>query len=400
MLQLDVPGLRRAGRAPTPFRQFVLKTSSRCNLACDYCYLYEGPDQTWRSRPVQLPSRTALHTAARIGEHVRTHRLGAIRVDLHGGEPLLLGPGPLIGLAQAVREALPPWCTAQVSVQTNGTLLTERVLDRLAGAGIGVGLSLDGGTAALNRHRTDHAGRSSWPAVLRAARLLAGRPGSYAGILTTIDVESDPVEVYRSLAALAPPVLDLLLPHANWSAPPSGPAGRHGDWLIRVFDQWWADPGPGPPIRLFHEIIGLLLGRPGTNEAVGLSPVAAVVVDTNGAIEQVDAIRSAYHGAGGTGLDVFHHPFDAALDHPGVVARQLGRDALARECLECPLVTVCGGGNYVHRFRHGEGFRNPSVYCTDLEPLIRHIAGALSEVAGQPAGFRTDVPDSPVAQCF
>jgi uncharacterized protein len=376
---LDVPAIRASGVGPVPFRQFVLKVQSRCNLACTYCYIYQGPDQSWRERPPAVPRRTVRRFAARIAEHVYAHHLDTVRVEMHGGEPLLRGPGPLLEAAQLIREALPSWCVAQITVQTNGTLLTERGLDRLASEGIRIGLSLDGGTARLNRHRIDHAGRASWPAAMRAARLLAAHPQTYAGILATIDVDGDPKDVYDSLLSLAPPTFDLLLPHATWSDPPPAGPGRHGAWLAQLFDLWWDARQAGPPIRLFFEIIGGLLGRPSTTEALGLSPMAAAVVDTDGSIEQVDALRWAYDGAAATGLDVFRHSFDAALDHPGVVARQLGLEGLAPECQDCPLVRVCGGGNYVHRYRRDRGFLNPSVYCQDLDLLIRHVAERLEE---------------------
>ncbi|MGX1850525.1 FxsB family radical SAM/SPASM domain protein [Streptomyces sp. NBC_01456] len=369
-----------------PFRQFVLKVHSRCNLACTYCYIYAGPDRSWRTRPPAVPAATVRQTARRIAEHARTHRLRAVRIDLHGGEPLLTGPGPLLEQAAAIRAALPAGCAADFGVQTNGTLLTPEILDTLGAAGFRLGLSLDGGTPALNHRRVDHAGRPSWPAVSRAARLLHDRPGVYAGILCTIDITADPAEVYGSLRALDPPMLDFLLPHANWSSPPpaatgsgAGPTGRtpYGDWLCAVFDLWW-DGGPAPRVRVFTEILGLLLGRPGSSEAVGLSPVVAVIVDTDGAIEQVDSLKSAYEGAAATGLDVFHHTFDQALAHPGMAARRTGRDGLGAQCRTCALVEVCGGGNYAHRYRaDGSGFTNPSVYCPDLERLIRHIAARL-----------------------
>ncbi|MFI9050243.1 FxsB family cyclophane-forming radical SAM/SPASM peptide maturase [Streptomyces sp. NPDC053427] len=377
--------------AAAPFRQFVIKIHSRCNLACSYCYIYAGPDRSWRDRPPLVPAATVRQTALRIAEHARTHRLREIRIDLHGGEPLLTGPGPLLDQAAAVRAALPAHCTATFGVQTNGTLLTPYVTDTLAAAGFRLGLSLDGGTPALNRRRLDHAGRPSWPAAARAAGLLRERPDAFAGILCTLDITADPAEVYGSLRALDPPMLDFLLPHANWSSPPPAtpercprpaphdPAGRtpYGDWLCTVFDLWW-DGGPGPRVRMFTEILGLLLGRPSSSEAIGLSPVVAAVVDTNGAIEQVDSLRSAYEGAAATGLDVFRHTFDDALAHPGIAARQRGRDGLGAQCRRCALMTVCGGGNYAHRYRAGPtGFANPSVYCADLERLIRHIAARL-----------------------
>ncbi|MDC0768114.1 FxsB family cyclophane-forming radical SAM/SPASM peptide maturase [Streptomyces sp. HD] len=377
---------------PVPFRQFVLKVHGRCNLDCTYCYLYQGPDHGWRDRPASTPARTVRRTAARIAEHVRTHRLDAIRIELHGGEPLLTGPDPVLAYVDAVRAAVD--CRVTATVQTNGTRLTDRALDRLAGAGVRVGLSLDGGRAAHNARRVDHAGRPAWPAARAAARRLAARPESYAGILCTIDLAADPLDVYPSLLELRPPGVDFLLPHANWDRSPPGlpssPPGRHrphptpyGDWLAALFDAWWDEERLTTRIRLFQEIAGLLLGAPSRAEAVGLSPMAAVVVETDGAIEQVDSLRSAYEGASETGLDVYEHSFDDALRHPGVAARQLGERALAEECLACPVGKVCGGGNYVHRYAPGTGFRHPSVYCADLERLVRHIAHRLQRTSGK-----------------
>lgn len=373
---LDVPALRRSGVAATPFQRFLLKIHSRCNLACTYCYVYEGLDRGWRHRPPSMSPLTVHRTIARIAEHVRAHRLTDIQIGLHGGEPLLRGPGPLVALAETLRAALPDGCSLGVTVQTNGTLLTQAWLDRLAAAGIWVGLSLDGGEAALNSRRIDRAGRPSWPAAARAALLLADRPDCYAGILTTVDTASDPALVYESLLAMRPAALSFLLPHANWTTPPPAGAGRlsYGEWLCAVFDLWWQSEQPGPPVRLFHEIIGLLFGRPSTSEEVGLSPVALVVVETDGSIEQVGSLKCAYDGGAATGLDVFEHSFDMVLDHPGFAARQLGLAGLADQCRGCALVEVCGGGNYAHRYRRGDGFLHPSAYCADLELLIRHVA--------------------------
>nr|WP_237536313.1 FxsB family cyclophane-forming radical SAM/SPASM peptide maturase [Streptomyces sp. SID5785] len=399
MRDLDVGALRRSGVGPVPFRQFVLKVHSRCNLACSYCYVYEGADSTWRDRPVRVPPATMRRAAERIGEHARTHRLSSVRIDLHGGEPLLGGPGPLVRYVDAVRAEVPAGCQVEAGVQTNGTLLTPQALTRLATAGIRVGLSLDGGTSQHNRLRAFHSGRPSWPAAMRAARLLAEHPDSYAGVLCTIDLANDPKDVLNSLLELRPPGLDLLLPHNNWTVPPTGvapadprklgfPHSRatpYGDWLAEAFDLWWEHPEPSVRIRLFGEIIALLLGQPSATEVVGLSPVAAVVIDTDGTIEQVDSLKTAYAGAPVTGLDVRHNSFDEALDHPGIVARHLGLDALGPECRTCPLARVCGGGNYAHRYLARSGFRHPTVYCADMARLIRHVSDrVLAEIGDSP----------------
>jgi uncharacterized protein len=136
-------------------------------------------------------------------------------------------------------------------------------------------------------------------------------------------------------------------------------------------------------IRLFTELIQLILGGAGAVEVLGLQPETLIVVDTDGTIKQLDSLSSAYDGAADTGLDVLTGSLDAALDHPTTVARQMGADALSDQCRACPVMEICGGGLYPHRYRHGEGFRNPSVYCDDLMRLITHVRQrVISDLAG------------------
>ena len=48
---LDIGELMADGWRPTPFRQFIVKMHSRCDLSCEYCYMYEMADSSWRTRP-------------------------------------------------------------------------------------------------------------------------------------------------------------------------------------------------------------------------------------------------------------------------------------------------------------------------------------------------------------
>ncbi|MEU6310118.1 FxsB family cyclophane-forming radical SAM/SPASM peptide maturase [Streptomyces sp. NPDC047014] len=390
--RLDVEAARAHGHAAWPIRQFVLKTRSRCNLACTYCYVYAMADQGWREQPVVMTAATAARAARRIAEHAAAHDLPRVDLVLHGGEPLLTAPAALAAPVRAVREALAaasPRTRLTATVQTNGTLLTRGRLAALAAAGIRVGVSLDGGLPAHNTRRVDHAGRPGFGAAARGLRLLARHPDSYAGVLCVVDLAQDPVETYESLLAFDPPSLGLLLPLGHWSAPPPGHhPGRtpYADWLLAVFERWWHDGVRRTRIRLFEEIIALLLGLPATTETLGLAPAATAVIETDGSIEQADSLKSAYEGAAATGMALDTHSFDQLLDHPGFAARQLGRDALAPVCRGCALVEVCGGGHYPHRYRAGEGFRQPSVYCADLQALIRHIAAAVRRAATGAAG--------------
>ncbi|MBT8227930.1 MAG: FxsB family radical SAM/SPASM domain protein [Dactylosporangium sp.] len=370
--------LHRRGWRPSALREFVLKIHQRCNLACDYCYVYTMADQSWRARPAVMSERVWTAAANRIAEHAERHALDEVRVVLHGGEPLLAGIDRIAAIAEAVRTALPAPVTARLAMQTNGVLLDEATLRALLRCDIRIGVSLDGNQSDHDRHRSDAAGRGSFAEVDRALRLLSGPEyrSLFSGILTTVDPHTDPVACYHTLLAYRPKALDFLLPHANWSAPhpDSGQADRSfGSWLIRVFDRWYDAPRQETRIRFFEEIIHVVLGGASHSENIGLSPAAVAVVETDGAIEQVDALKSAYQGAAATGLSVLTDPLDRALSHPGIIARQLGVDALSEQCRRCPLHRICGGGEYPHRYRAGAGFRNPSVYCADLASLINHV---------------------------
>ncbi len=389
---LDIVALESSGWRPTPFREFVLKVHQRCNLSCDYCYVYAMGDQSWRDRPAAMTPEVWQAAARRIAEHARTHGLLRVRVVLHGGEPLLAGPDRLVRMTTDLRAELAPECGLRVGIQTNGVLLDDRALAVLHGAGVAIGISLDGASAHNGRRRRAD-GRGSHSAVQLALERLTGSPyrSAFAGLLCVVSPDNDPITCYEELLRYRPPTVDFLLPHANWSRPPQRAAGAgptpYGDWLIAVFDRWYDAPRRETGIRLFEDVINLVLGGTGGSEQVGLSPVAVTVIESDGAIEQVDSLRSAYPGASATGLNVFTDPLDAALRHPGVVARQIGTTALSPACRACPVHRVCGGGHYAHRYRPGTGFANPSVYCADLRRLIEHVQDRVcTDVAALLAG--------------
>lgn len=372
------------GIAALPLRQFVVKLHSRCNLACDYCYIYTMDDQRWRDRPRVLTPKLAERTAARIAEHAHLHGIPEVRVVLHGGEPLLAGTAAIGHCVRAIRTALGERTRAVITLQTNGTLLTETRLRALAALDVRIGVSMDGTRASQDRRR-DHRGRPSHDLVAAGlSRLRAPYARHrYAGLLATIDLAADPVETYEALLAHRPPMVDFLLPHGNWSSPPPGRSARpdetpYADWLIAVFDRWYRAPVRETGVRLFEEIIQGLLGGTSRMEGIGLGRLALAVVETDGSIEMSDTLASAYHGAASTGLHVDTDSFDAVLSVPAVRAQQAGAGGLPLACRDCGLRRVCGGGLRAHRYRAGHGFDNPSVYCPDLMRLIRYIRTALA----------------------
>ncbi|MFI8889707.1 FxsB family cyclophane-forming radical SAM/SPASM peptide maturase [Streptomyces paradoxus] len=374
----SIPASERGADSPGPaLRQFVVKVHSRCDLACDHCYVYEHADHSWRDRPQVMPPDVVVRTAGVIAEHAAAHRLATVHVILHGGEPLLVGPVRLRWMVEEFRSVFDGVCHLDLRIQTNAVRLDERFCELFQEYGVKVGVSMDGDSTAHNRHRRFADGRGSHDRVVRAVRLLQqpGYRGLLSGLLCTIDPEHDPLRTYSALLELDPPRIDFLLPHANWDTPPAPLEARatpYADWLITIADHWFATGRP-VSVRLFDSLLSLLAGGPSFVESTGIASADHVVIETDGAFEQADSLKTAYHGAPATGMSVFSHSLDDVVSHPAFRERRRGIVDLCSTCRSCPEVKVCGGGLYAHRFRTRNGFDNPSVYCPDLMKLTSHF---------------------------
>jgi uncharacterized protein len=330
-----------------------------------------------------MAKATVTRTAQRLAEHALAHRLDTVRVVFHGGEPLLAGVAGLEQAIGAFEEAAPPGVRVEFAVQTNGTLLTESFLALFRRHRVRVGVSLDGDRAANDRHRRYANGRSSYDrAVAGIGRLRSAENREiYGGLLCTVDLANDPIRTYEALLEHRPPRVDFLLPHGNWVHPPPGLAKRAGapyaDWLITIFDRWYADPVVETEIRILDSIMSLLLGGPASTEMLGLLPPSAVVVESDGTLEGNDALKTTDGGAA-TGLSVHTHALDDLLGHPAIAAAWQGLAGLGPQCRACPVVAVCGGGLHAHRYGADGGFGHPSVYCDDLLTLITHVRSRLA----------------------
>ncbi|MET7696617.1 radical SAM/SPASM protein FxsB, inactivated metallohydrolase extension form [Streptomyces sp. NPDC005485] len=373
----------------THIQELVLKIHSRCNIACDHCYMYEHADQSWRDRPVVISEETVTQIALRLSSYASAHRLDSVSVILHGGEPLLVGPTRLRRICEELTRILAPVTTVDLRMHTNGMLLHRRHLEILREFNVKVGISLDGDQTANDRHRLDRRGRSSYEKVLRGIELLRSPEYRhlFQGLLCTVDVKNDPVTVHDALTALEPPRIDYLLPHSTWDNPP--PVGNsdsptpYADWLLKIFDRW-LEQGRPMEVRTFDSVWSTLSGGPPLTEAMGLAPSDLAVVETDGTIEQADSLKTAYDGAPATGYDVFRHTFEEYVRHPGVQARQLGIEGVSETCRRCPVVKSCGGGLYAHRYSTERGFDNPSVFCADLRTFVDGVADRITDRALSP----------------
>jgi len=370
---------RREFDTREPLGTFVVKVASRCNLACTYCYMYQHPDQTWREQPVFISRATVDLLASRLVEYTRDRDgIRWLTVVAHGGEPLLLGADRLDQFFSSIREALEATgVKANLGLQTNALLVDDDIVAVLQGNRVHAGVSLDGPAEINDHHRVDHAGGGTFARALAGIEKLR-RPSSgdsvFGGILALANPDIPARQCFDTFQSLDASYIDFLLPDYNHDTFPFEryPAGVFGAWLIEMFDLWIASRSK-IEIRTFSVMMRLLLGSRYGYDSYGARARGVVVIETDGSIHGLDVLKTAYHGATRTGLHLRDTRFaDLELTLPAVALSS--KAVVAPEaCLDCDLFSVCGGGYLPHRFSRSGGFRRPSVYCRDLDMLIRHI---------------------------
>ncbi|WP_372786006.1 cyclophane-forming radical SAM/SPASM peptide maturase YhhB [Phenylobacterium sp.] len=360
----------------------LLKVASRCNLDCSYCYVYHMGDESWRTLPKRMAADTQALVAAELGALMRAQGR-PFSIVLHGGEPLLLGLPRLEGLFAELRAQLGAACG--ISIQTNGVLISDAVLDLCLRFDVTLSVSLDGPPAVHDRFRVDLRQRATHGKVVAGLERLKAHTAAgrlFSGVLCVVDPTSDPEAVYDYFKALDVPSVDFLYRDGNHTTLPFGKASassaEYGAWMCRILDRYVADPAPFRS-RLLDDMMRLLLGGAGVKEGVGLTDYGILVIDTDGAVKKNDTLKSSPLG------DTFDVTWvlgrQALADiaaSPEFKAYHLAQRPSSPTCYACPHLRVCGGGMVTHRFKEGAGYDNPTVFCADQMLLIARMEALLA----------------------
>lgn len=360
----------------------LVKTASRCNLDCSYCYVYNLGDDGWKSQPRRMSDSVMNAVIDQVGALSKS-QAPPLSVVLHGGEPLLLGVSATERLVEGLKSSLR--ADAGLHIQTNGVLLTDEFIDVFDRYDVGISISLDGPTELHDRNRRDRHGDGSHERVVAGVARLVTHPAGnrlFSGLLAVVDPTSEPIEVYEFLKATGAPSFDFLYRDGNHDTLPPGKtrtgSTEYGEWMVRLLDHYLADRTP-PRIRVLDDLIRLILGGRGRKEGVGQDEYGILVIDTDGRITRNDTLKVAYPGA-----DRFQ--LDPSIVDRGILGQLVGAEfdeyfnlqyPTSPACTACPELAVCGGGMPAHRWSTKNGYSNPTVFCADQLALISAIRSRL-----------------------
>ena len=183
-----------------PLQTLVLNVTSKCNLACTYCYEY-GEDRIVpdTGKPRFMDEKTARQSIDFMFGEAGPGRV--VHLTFFGGETLLNFRMLKTALVYANERASALGKEVDVSLTTNATLLRDEVIDWLVENRVGVTVSIDGGKEQQDRFRVFSNGMGSYDVVLPKIRQLLERHRSRPiGARVTLTRQNlDVIGIYRHL---------------------------------------------------------------------------------------------------------------------------------------------------------------------------------------------------------
>lgn len=153
----------------------VLHITNKCNLCCDYCYL-QSDRSSMKAFDLSVINGLIRFLQAREINHVT--------VVFHGGEPLLF-PEVMLEVVSAFSKI--HTLHVDYSVQTNGTIMSNELIEIIQKYSIRVSISLDGYKSIHDLYRVTPDGKGSFDKIQETINVLREHSIIFAvnSVLTT-----------------------------------------------------------------------------------------------------------------------------------------------------------------------------------------------------------------------
>ena len=397
MTTLSVPQFN--GKAHSKIQALAKPIGAVCNIDCTYCY-YLGKQELldYSSKEKPIMSDELLDTY--IKQYIEGQNTPEIIFSWHGGEPTLLGVEYFKKVMELQKKYCPDYSTISNDLQTNGTLLTDEWCLFFKANAFIVGVSIDGPEALHNHHRTNKAGRGTFNKTMRGIRLLQKHQVNFATLTCVNDVTSkEPLAVYKFLRddVKSPqmqfiPVVDKVAASTNgkwlehghqsiipvqgavesWSVEPS----VWGDFLVTVFDEWFANDFGNVMIPYFENFFGVWMGKPSTMCTLNDICGKGIAVEPNGDVYSCDHYVYPEFKIGNiTDRPLSEMAFSTEQQHFGFAKQK----SLPNQCKQCDYLFACHGEcpkNRINTTKEGEFGLN--YLCSGWMRFFTHVDPILS----------------------
>lgn len=344
-----------------------------CNLDCIYCY--KGAKQ-----PRSISTSDACRVLSQVMDYNDRHHANTL-VVWHGGEPTLMGTSFFRAVFEFTEQAQTT-VPVRHTVQTNGTLLDDDLLDLFAQHKVSISASVDGPPEYHDRIRRSLSGTPSHAKAIEGL-LRAQKWGVDVGVLMSIGTSN--ARYVRGMfqfckehsfsLGLNPITADFHSDHHGTEVS----AEVYLDACLDAFDLWFYQDSPIIQVNPGYGVVALLLSRARLSDCF-LSENCQQHFISVGPEGDVYPCNRFY------GLDAYRfgnllrEDIDSVLASP-VRAGILSRDAnRIGQCSRCEIRAFCNGGCMHHALVHGGSLQKPDHLCVVYRGLVKHALMRLDSV--------------------
>jgi uncharacterized protein len=382
-----------------PLYVMLKPVGSRCNLACQYCY--------YQDKGTALLSEELLETFTR--QYLEAQVVPQVLFTWHGGEPLLR-PLSFYKKALALQRRYARGRHIDNCLQTNGTLLTDEWCEFLRENNFLVGISIDGPQALHDTYRrtkppvapaspdvplvpsvplvpddplVPSVPSPSWDLVMRGIALLK-KHGVQWNAMATVNAANvaHPKAFYRFFLDLGceflqfTPVVSRYEIGRGYPRTPVPPTSltphQWGHFLCTLYDEWVRNDVQRMVVQLFDATLANWIGVPPSLCSMAPTCGQAAVMEADGSVYSCDHFVFPEYRLG----NIREHTITQLLYSER--QRQFGlakRDALTRQCRECPFLFACHGECPKNRFVT-DCYGNPghNYLCAGYRQFFAHLA--------------------------
>lgn len=370
-----------------PFSLLIKPAGADCNLRCAYCF-YLGRAELYPETSIHRMSEATL---TRLVRSYLALPFPAHTFAFQGGEPLLMGEDFYRKLIQLQKRYARPGTQITNCVQTNGTLITPSLAEFFAKENFLLGISVDGDAPAHNERRPDAAGNGSHALVMRGLENVRAA-GAEFNLLTLVSQSNvhAPLETYRYLRDTlgcrfmqfiecvefddSGKLLDYAITPDQWA-----------DFIIAVFDEWYAHDLKRVSVRLFDSIVSKILTGRANSCAMGCDCREYFVVEHTGDVYPCDFFVRPELKLG----NLHTHDWDELWNAD--IHTQFGRrkSQLHADCLRCPYRYFCQGDCPKNRTGH-DASRDPKTLSYLCEAWKRIYARILPPLEAEAARLKAE----------
>ena len=342
------------------FSLLIKPASADCNLRCEYCFyldrsgLYpETPVHRMTDEVLQRLVRSYLATSQPVYSFV-----------WQGGEPLVMGSRFYERVTDLQMAYARRGSDVSNAIQTNATLLSDRVARQFKACRFLTGVSLDGPEALHDSKRRDAGGKGSHNQVIEGIECLKRNHADY-NILTLVGKHNAdcPVEIYDYLvkdvgASFLQFIECVELDGQGRAAPYCVTPEEWGSFLCAIFDRWYAEDTRKISVRLFDTVIAKLVTGRDICCTGGLDCRQYFVVEYNGDVYPCD-----FHVLPELRLgNVLTHSWDEMAESEAFKAFGARKGQTHAACGVCPYFKFCAGDCPKNRVGHRSGAETSLSY--------------------------------------